>query len=178
MMHNRSSVLVLISTACVALACAEATKPPVEGADAERTPAVLATNAAPGQVQGPISATATVRFHPLSGEITSTSPISGMGNVHARFSSVDQACLDFVFAGDLLSPEDEMWITVDGSDAGGFFAPPGSQPQETRTLCWVQAYHPGDVAHFLDGKAKFVFSMQSGSVTLGSVVLRVSGMGK
>jgi len=91
-----------------------------------------------------------------------------------KFLSVEQACLAFGFSGDLLDPGDELFITVDATAAGSFFNP-GSEPEPTRTFCWVATLHPAIVAEFMDGKAKLEFIAGSGSVTLGSVTLTISG---
>jgi hypothetical protein len=127
------------------------------------------------QLNETVSATAPVHFHPRAGEVTTTHSVSGMGNVHMKFLSVEQACLVFTFSGDLLDPGDDVEITVDGSAAGGFARDPGSEPQATRTFCWSQIFHPAIVADFLDGKAKLKFTALSGSVALTSVTLTISG---
>lgn len=124
---------------------------------------------------GTVSASAPVHFHPRTGEVTTTQGVSGRANVHVKFSSVEEACLDFAFSSDRLDPGDDLHITVDGSDAGGFFNP-GSAPQATRTFCWSQALAPATVVNFLDGKARLTFiALRGGSVALGSVTLRISG---
>src|SRR6266566_2205043 len=98
----------------------------------------------------PINATATVHLHPPAGEVTTTQSVSGSANVAMKF------------------------LSVDATDAGSFFNP-GSEPEPTRTFCWVATLHPTIVAEFMDGKAKLKFMAGSGSVTLGSVTLTISG---
>lgn len=119
--------------------------------------------------------TADVRFHPRGGQVSTTRSVSGIGNVRMKFSSVQQACLTFEFSDDLLDPGDDFAITVDGKDWGGF-GNPGVVSQATRTLCHDAGYDPESVVDFVDGKAKLTFTMQSGSVTLGSVALKVAGV--
>ncbi len=119
-------------------------------------------------------ATAPVHLNPHAGEVTTTDSVSGTGNVHIKFLSVEQACLVIEFSDDVLDPGDELLITVDGSDAGGFFNS-GSEPQAERTFCWSSAFAPSTIADFLDGKAKLEFIAASGSVTLRSVTLTISG---
>jgi hypothetical protein len=101
-----------------------------------------------------------------------------MANVHERFSSVEEACLDFEFSGDLLDVGDDFDITLDRQGAGGFSVPPGAESQSTRTLCWDQVFHPEVVINFLDGKAKLKFLTLSGSVTISSVTVTVSGIAR
>ena len=121
-----------------------------------------------------IDATAPVHLHPHAGQVTSTQSVSGAANVGTKFLSVEQACLEFAFSADLLDPGEELFVTVDARDAGSFFNP-GSQPQATRTFCWLATLQPTIVAEFVDGKAKLSFITGSGSVTLDSVTLTISG---
>ncbi len=155
----------LISTAL--LACQEDPTQPLQDVSLPGSYAVLAPTS-------PINVTAPVHLHPSAGEVTTTQSVSGSANVAMKFLSVEQACLVFGFSSDLLDPEDGLFITVDATDAGSFFNP-GSEPQATRTFCWVATLHPTIVAEFLDGKAKLKFTAGSGSVTLGSVTLTISG---
>src|SRR5262245_14111000 len=92
---------------------------------------LLANNAGRATTAGIVSASSPVHFHPRTGEVTTSLAVSGRANVHVRFSSVQLACLDFVFSDDLLDPGDDFDITIDGSGAGGFFNP-GSAVQATR----------------------------------------------
>lgn len=117
---------------------------------------------------------APVRFHPRTGEVTTTQSVFGNANVGRKFTSVDEACLDFEFSGDVLDPGEEVRITIDGHDAGGF-ANFGTGAQATRTTCRNKDYQPEEVGLLLDGKAKLQFMTLAGSVTLRSVTLRVTG---
>jgi hypothetical protein len=144
-------------------ACAESTSP---SASHNSAPSLAVTQ------QNAVSASAPVRFHPRAGEVTITRSVSGGGNVHLKFSSVEEACIEFAFSGDLLTSGDHFNIWIDGSDAGGFI---GSVPQANRTLCWNRIFHPEIVADLLDGKAKLKFTMLSGSVRLRSATLTISG---
>lgn len=119
-------------------------------------------------------AIAPVHLNSHIGDVTTTESVSGTGNVHIQFSSVEQACLIFEFSGDLLDPGDGLFILVDGRDAGGFDNP-GPEPQAVRTLCWTAGFAPSTIADFLDGKAKLEFIAANGSVTLRSVSLTISG---
>lgn len=117
---------------------------------------------------------APVHLHSHSGEVTTTDSLSGTVNVGMKFLLVEEACLVFEFSDDLLDPGDELSILVDGSDAGGFFNP-DSVPQAVRTFCWSEIYQPTTITDFLDGKAKLEFIALSGSVTIRSVTLTISG---
>jgi len=120
-------------------------------------------------------ATRPVHLHPHAGELTTADSVSGTANVATKFLSVEQACLEFEFSDDdLFGSGDELSITVDGSEAGGFLNP-DTEPQTARTFCWLQSFHPEIISHFLDGKAKLEFIGVSGSVTLRSVTLTISG---
>ena len=154
-------------TSTALLACQEDATQPRQDVSLLGTYAVLAPTST-------INATAPVHLHPPAGEVTTTQSVSGSANVAMKFLSVEQACLVFGFSGDLLDPGDELFITVDATDAGSFFNP-GSEPEPTRTFCWVATLHPTIVAEFMDGKAKLNFTAGSGSVTLGSVTLTISG---
>jgi hypothetical protein len=118
---------------------------------------------------------APVHLAPHEGYVTTTDAVLGTGNVAKKFATIDQACLHFQFRDDLLDPGDELNITVDRLDAGGFLVNPGSASQASRDFCWSPAFQPQITAALLDGNAKFTFVMQAGSLTLGSVVLSISG---
>ena len=117
---------------------------------------------------------APVHLAPHQGHVTTTDAVVGTGNVAKKFATIDQACLDFQFRDDLLDPGDELNITMDRRDAGSFLNP-GSASQASRDFCWSPAFQPQIIATLLDGNAKFTFVMQAGSLTLGSVVLTISG---
>lgn len=155
----------IVASLAAATACSESTSP----------------SASPGsgslsvtKLDNTVFGSAPVRFHPHAGEVTTTQFVSGMGNVHVKFSSIEEACLVFAFSDDLLDSGDHLHITLDGSDAGGFLNP-GSESQATRTLCWVPEVTPTIIADLLDGKSKVKFIMEIGSFTLASVTLTISG---
>jgi hypothetical protein len=167
-----SSLFCLTLAANVFAGCQrDATEPSHDLALLHATGAGLRVKAKPNEA---VTVSERVHFHPRTGKVTTSDAVAGMGNVHTRFSSVGEACLDFTFADDLFGEGDSFQITVDGSEAGGFFNT-GGEIQSTRTLCWTPEFAPEIVALFLDGKAKLKFSMETGSVALSSVTLTISG---
>jgi hypothetical protein len=124
---------------------------------------------------GTVSASALVHFHPRTGELSSGHTLSGHVNVHQKFSSIDEVCVEFqFFDDDPLSVGDDVEFTIDGEGGGGFFNP-GTQAQVTRTLCFLPEFSPETVVLFLDGKAKMQFHAESGSVRIGTIFVTVTG---
>ena len=122
-----------------------------------------------------ISATGQVHFHPRSGEVTTTQAVEGTVTVGKRFSSVELVCLDFEFSGDLVDEGDEMNISVDGNDAGGFSLPTGWAPQATRTFCWIPG-HDTIIAAVLDGRAKVRLTAYTGSMRVNALSMTITGI--
>jgi hypothetical protein len=123
-----------------------------------------------------VLATSKVHFHPRSGLVSPTDSVAGGANVHQKFVSLEEACLNFVFS-EPLGPGDALNISIDGQESGGFFNE-GSFPQSTRTLCWDNLSNPTILDLFRDGRAKFIFRIVPGtlgSVSISSVTVSVTG---
>lgn len=118
------------------------------------------------------SAPAQLAHTPL--HVTTARLANAAVNVERRFrrGSVTRACLDFTF-GDPLEPGEDMSISLSRRSAGGF-ANPGSTDQP-RTFCWAPGYHDEILSHFTDGREHIEMWMRTGSVTIESLTLRITG---
>lgn len=116
----------------------------------------------------------------LSGPTASVgSPVLAAADFGLRFVAVDDVCLHFTFAGDLLDPGDAVIVSaLNGQPSlsgAGFGA---ATTQTTRTLCINNGPGQGPLASlFLDGREdRIEVAMASGSVTIADLTVSVHGV--
>jgi hypothetical protein len=113
-----------------------------------------------------VEITNTVKLKPKPPvSVTVSTPVEAEVNVHQKFSSIGSICFRFAFQDDLLDPGDDLEM-----DIGGFFNPTG-EPQSARVFC----PNPDQFSKFLDGKIDLTVITQTGSVTISSLSVTITG---
>jgi hypothetical protein len=120
--------------------------------------------------------TARLKFHPnvpvqLSGEQV----LRIKAKFDTRFASIESLCLTFMFEGDLLDPGEELTYRLAGATTSFGFVNVGISPEAERTSCLVAGFHDAELALFLDGKNTVYVMADTGSVTVASVTMNLTG---
>ena len=104
--------------------------------------------------------------------ITAGSPLS-TSVTFGSFSTISELCVTWHFTGDLFDEGETVFVTWGGGGGGGASNLVGTGgPRRLQTLCM------GDQATkdlLLDGTEAFTLSVSGGSVTVGAVVISVTG---
>lgn len=101
-------------------------------------------------------------------------PVSATVNFGISFSSIEQVCFDFHFQDDLLDPGEELFFGPFIRGSGFGFVNVSPNPMSDRTSCITSAH--AETSLFLDGQQDFGVVMNVGSVILGSLTVRITGM--
>jgi CSLREA domain-containing protein len=103
--------------------------------------------------------------------ITPSSSLNTTVSFGNSFSSISDVCVNWYFVGDLFDPGETVSVTLGNSGGGGAGNTVGGS-RRTQQLC-MGAQADKDV--FLDGTEPLTFSVQGGSVTIGAVLITVTG---
>ncbi|MBA2527553.1 MAG: CSLREA domain-containing protein, partial [Pyrinomonadaceae bacterium] len=105
--------------------------------------------------------------------ITSSSPLSTSVTFGSAFTTISNLCVTWHFTGDLFDEGETVSVAWGGGGGGGAGNGVGTGgPRRLQTLCM------GDQATrdlLLDGTEAFTLSVSGGSVTVGAVVITVTG---